>query len=143
MKRPFVVLLCVVSVSEVWAQDSGLLLTVTVEDAHPNLGQVIVSLFDSENFLQTPTAQQTGMVNDEGRCTVVFHGLVSGEYAVSAIYDEDMDGELDTGLFRIPKERIGFSNNARGRFGPASYEDAKIVLSATDLVITINLVSAD
>lgn len=142
MKKPYAILLCLLAMGEVWAQDGTPSLTVTVEDARPNIGQVIISLFTSENYMQTPTAQQTSTVDDEGRCTVVFQRLAPGEYAVSVIYDEDMDGELDTGLFRIPTEKIGFSNNATSRFGPASYEDAKILLPSSGSSITINLVGA-
>ena len=136
------ILLCLLVLGGVRAQDATLSLTVTVEDAQPNIGQIIISLFGSENYMQTPTAQQTGSVDDDGRCTLVFQGLTAGEYAVSVVYDEDMDGELDTGLFRIPTERIGFSNNAKSRFGPASYEDARFLLSSTNTAITINLVGA-
>lgn len=142
MKRRLPILLCLLALGGARAQDATLSLTVTVEDAQPNIGQIIISLFDSENYMQTPTAQQTGTVDDHGRCTLVFQGLTTGEYAVSVIYDEDMDGELDTGLFRIPTEKIGFSNNAKSRFGPASYEDARFLLSSTNTAITINLVGA-
>jgi len=142
MKKRLPILLCLLTLGVVQAQEATLSLTVTVEDAQPNIGQILISLFDSENYMQAPTAQQTGTVDDDGRCAFVFQGLAAGEYAVSVIYDEDMDGELDTGLFRIPTEKIGFSNNAKGRFGPASYEDAKFPLSSTNTAITINLVGA-
>ena len=142
MKKRLPILLCLLTLGVVQAQEATLSLTVTVEDAQPNIGQILISLFDSENYMQAPTAQQMGTVDDDGRCAFVFQGLAAGEYAVSVIYDEDMDGELDTGLFRIPTEKIGFSNNAKGRFGPASYEDAKFPLSSTNTAITINLVGA-
>ena len=142
MKEHLPILLCLLALGGVRAHDATLSLTVTVEDAQPNVGQIIISLFGPENYMQTPIAQQTGTVDDDGRCAFVFQGLTTGEYAVSAIYDEDMDGELDTGFFRIPTEKIGFSNNATGRFGPASYEDARFLLSSTNTAITINLVGA-
>ena len=100
------------------------------------------SLFSAENYLQDPTAEEIAQVDETGRAILVFRGLTPGEYAVSVIYDEDMNGELDTGLFRIPTEKIGFSNNASSRFGPASFEDAKFFLSSTNTAITINLASA-
>jgi uncharacterized protein (DUF2141 family) len=34
----------------------------------------------------------------------------------------------------IPKERYGFSNNARGRFGPASYEDCKFNVKGNNVI---------
>jgi len=62
-----------------------------------------------------------------------------GEYSVAVIYDENGNGELDTGLFGIPKEKIAFSNNAKGRFGPAKWEAARFVLKDSDLSMEITL----
>ena len=36
--------------------------------------------------------------------------------------------KLDTNFFGIPKEQFGFSNNAKGRFGPPSFESASFEL---------------
>ena len=141
-KKRLAVVLCLLVSCGSQAQDATSSLTVTVEDAEPNVGQIIVSLFRSENYMQTPTAQQMAQVDGDGRIAVVFRNLTAGEYAVSVIYDEDMDGELDTGFMRIPTEQIGFSNNAKGRFGPASYEDAKFLVSSPNSAITIQLVGA-
>lgn len=142
MKTRLAIVVCLLVSCGSHAQDATLSLTVTVEDAEPSVGQIIVSLFRSENYMQTPTAQQTAEVDADGRSAVVFRDLTAGEYAVSVIYDEDMDGELDTGFLRIPTEKIGFSNNAKSRFGPASYEDAKFLVSSSNSAITIQLVGA-
>ena len=142
MRKYLLILLCLLASFGVRAQDATLSLTVSVEDAEPNVGRIIISLFDSENYLQAPTLQRTGPVDENGRCVFVFMGLTAGEYAVTAVYDEDMDGELDTGLFRIPTEKIGYSNNAKGRMGPASYEDSRFLLTPTTTTITINLAGA-
>ena len=142
MKKYSLIVLYLFAPFEVQSQDATLSLTVTVENAEPNIGQIIVSLFNSENYMQTPTLQQSGPVDERGRSVFVFKGLTKGEYAATAVYDEDMDGELDTGLFRIPTEKIGYSNNARGRMGPASYEDARFLLSPASTAITINLADA-
>jgi uncharacterized protein (DUF2141 family) len=54
--------------------------------------------------------------------------LKSGVYAISVVYDRDGNGELNTGLMGIPTELVGFSNNARGLFGPPSFNKAKVKL---------------
>lgn len=56
--------------------------------------------------------------------------MPAGTYAVSVIYDEDGNGELNTGLLGIPTEPVGFSNNAAGLFGPPDFAEAAIVLTA-------------
>lgn len=45
-----------------------------------------------------------------------------GEYAVAVFEDQNRDGKLNRDLFGIPKEPYGFSNNARGSFGPPKLE---------------------
>ena len=142
MKAYCTALIFCIASAGAWAQSEPLSLVVTVEEAESNVGQVIVSLFTAENYLQDPTAEEVARVDEAGRAILVFPGLPPGEYAASVIYDEDMDGELDTGLFRIPTEKIGFSNNATSRFGPAPFEDAKFFLSSMNTAITINLASA-
>lgn len=44
-----------------------------------------------------------------------------GEYALSAIHDNNLNGKLDTGFMRIPKKPYGSSNNAKASFGPANF----------------------
>ena len=56
--------------------------------------------------------------------TVEFATLPAGDYAIRFYHDVDGDGELDTNLMGIPSEPFGFSNNARGNFGPASWADS-------------------
>tara|TARA_R110002124_G_scaffold2938_5_gene20200 strand:+ start:4507 stop:4971 length:465 start_codon:yes stop_codon:yes gene_type:complete len=63
--------------------------------------------------------------------------LPMGEYALSAFYDRDGDGELDTNFIGIPKEPTGLSNNAVGKFGPPSYSDAVFVLGAEPIIQSI------
>lgn len=56
-------------------------------------------------------------------------GLPPGRYAVAAYHDADGDGGLDRSPLGVPVEAYGFSNNARGRFGPPSFDDAAVELA--------------
>lgn len=71
--------------------------------------------------------------------TVVFDDVPFGRYAVKVHHDEDVDGELDTNFVGFPKEPFGFSNDAMGRFGPPSFEQAGFDLLAPELRIEIHL----
>lgn len=57
---------------------------------------------------------------------VRFDDVPEGQFAIKAFHDEDVDGRLSCGLMGMPKERYGFSNNARGLFGPPSFKDAAV-----------------
>lgn len=75
----------------------------------------------------------------EGKCVVTFEDLDEGSYAIRYFHDENSNQELDTNFLGIPKEGIGFSNDAYGRFGPKDFEEwlfevkgsTKIILTTT------------
>jgi uncharacterized protein (DUF2141 family) len=54
---------------------------------------------------------------------VRFDPVPNGEYAVRFYQDENGNSELDLGLFGIPKEGVGCSNDARGFMSAPSLED--------------------
>lgn len=69
----------------------------------------------------------------------VFKDIPNGIYAISLFQDEDENGELNTNWIGMPKELFGFSNDAKGRMGPPSFEDASFIVKE-DMEIIINLV---
>ncbi len=129
-RTPFLALLILAGgINAARAQDT-LTLTVVVTGATAETGQAMSSLFSSEEtYMAVPAQQRIVPIDSLGQATWTFEDLKPGWYAVAAIYDEDMDGELDTGLFGIPKELIGMSNNAKGRFGPAKWEKTRFELT--------------
>ncbi|MFV2090161.1 MAG: DUF2141 domain-containing protein [Pseudomonadales bacterium] len=74
---------------------------------------------------------------EEGVSRIVIDDLPFGEYAVSAYHDRNSNEKLDTGLFRIPKEPLGTSNDAKIRFGPPRYTDAKFLFNEAAMTIII------
>jgi uncharacterized protein (DUF2141 family) len=46
-----------------------------------------------------------------------------GKYAIACFHDANSDGKLNTNLMKVPVEDYGFSNDARGTFGPPSVAD--------------------
>ena len=64
--------------------------------------------------------------------------LPDGTYAVGVFHDVDGDEALSKNFLGIPTEPFGFSNNVRGRFGPPSFKDASISITA-DMAIIIAL----
>ncbi len=62
-----------------------------------------------------------------------------GVHAVSVWHDVDGDGKLPTGIFSIPKEPIGVSNNVRPKFSPPKFDDSKFELKAPTMKLSIEL----
>lgn len=52
-------------------------------------------------------------------------GLQPGDYAVSAIHDENDNRKLDKSFIGLPTEGVAFSNNARIAFGPPKFEKVR------------------
>ena len=65
-----------------------------------------------------------------GEASWRFEGVPYGSYALRIFHDANANDKIDTNFVGIPKEAFAFSNNAMGRFGPASWEDARFEVDA-------------
>ena len=65
--------------------------------------------------------------------------MPQGNYAIAVYHDKNKNGKIDTNLLGIPKEDYGFSNDARGKFGPASWNDAVFKVSEPKHVAEITI----
>ena len=68
-----------------------------------------------------------------------FRGLNIGRHAVAVYHDEDGNDAFNQGIFGIPLERYGFSNNATVFLGPPSFDAAAFDVRAEGGTITIRL----
>ncbi len=71
--------------------------------------------------------------------TVRIAGIPPGTYAVQAFHDENDNLVVDRNFMGMPKEGIGFSNDAPFRFGPPRFRDAAIALGPDGGQVTIQL----
>jgi len=120
------------------AQQSNSTLTIEFDGIKKAKGtKVYVALYHSEDsFLKKPIKGTISEVK-EGKAKSTFTDLEPGIYAVSAFYDKNANGKMDTNFLGIPKEPTAMSNNAKARFGPPKYNDAKFELKE-DKTITIS-----
>jgi uncharacterized protein (DUF2141 family) len=101
-------------------------LQVEVVNIKNNSGSIRVGLFDNEkDFLKKAVLGESVLANGE-KVNVVIENIPAGEYAISVIHDENDNEELDVNFLGIPKEGFGFGNDAKGSFGPPSFEKAKV-----------------
>jgi uncharacterized protein (DUF2141 family) len=101
-------------------------------------GKVNVAVCDRERFLKQ-CAWSASAPAQAGGTTVVVKGVPAGTWAVLAWQDENGNNELDRNLIGIPKEPYGFSRDARGKFGPPSFEDAAIEVGAGSATANLRL----
>lgn len=93
-------------------------------------GRIAVAVFEEgAAFPDAEAAKATRTVRVAGEVTrVVISDLPPGRYSVAVFHDADENGRLTLWPVGLPREAYGFSNNARGRFGPPSFEQAAFAL---------------
>ncbi len=106
------------------AQEAGL--TVTATSGKGDRGKVVAALFDAEAaYRATKDPVRTAEVAlTGGAARIAWSDLPPGRYAAVLYHDVNADGRLNTLPVGLPTEPYGFSNNVRGRFGPASWTAA-------------------
>jgi len=101
-------------------------------------GKVNVAVCDKARFLKQ-CAYSASVPAQAGETTVAVKDVPPGTWAVLAYQDENGNNELDRNLIGIPKEAYGFSRDARGKFGPPSFEDAAIEVGETPATASVRL----
>ena len=114
-------------------------LTITVEGIAQTQGAIMLGLFDEDSYKGDGAVNGAVLAVESASVTVTFDDLAPGEYAVRLYHDLNEDGEMNTNPFGIPTEPYAFSNDARGRFGPASWDDAKFSVDADGTTHTITM----
>lgn len=116
-------------------------LTVKIYGVKNSNGKILIALYNSESsFMKESKAIQSAKVEVvEKKSQATFKSLKAGYYAISLFHDENDNEELDTNFLGIPKEDYGFSNNARGTFGPPTYSESKFYYNGKSKTITIQV----
>jgi uncharacterized protein (DUF2141 family) len=119
--------------------NSGVTLTVTLTGGKPGEGEFVVGLFDNQKtWLKDVVAEVRVPVDEDGGAVVSFEGLPAGTFAISTYQDCNGNGQLDRlVVFGPPREPYAFSNEARGMFGPAKFEDAAFEIGDEDQELAI------
>jgi uncharacterized protein (DUF2141 family) len=104
-------------------------LKITVNNFKNIKGKLQVCLTDKkEDFLKQCDYAKTVAVRNN-TISLKIANIKTGVYSVSLFHDENNNGVLDTkGLFGIPSEPYGFSNNPRTTFGPPSFENCTFLI---------------
>jgi uncharacterized protein (DUF2141 family) len=116
-------------------------LTIVVTGFENDDGEVLIAVSNSRENYESDDSAFVGVKVKikNGKAEHIVEDLPFGEYAIKLYHDENMDGELNSNFLGIPTEDYGFSNNARGTFGPADYDDAKFSFDCTKLTIEITV----
>ncbi len=121
MRRILAVLILLAAIP---AQAEPGVVLVTISGVRSNAGHVLVAICDRATFLE-PSCRHVGReAAKPGAVTVRITGVPPGIYAAQAFHDENDNGKIDRNFIGLPQEGLGFSNDAKMRFGPPSFDDA-------------------
>lgn len=110
-------------------------LKVNVTGFENNKGKLYFQILNSKE----KTIKQSAESIENKQVTIEIKDLAAGRYTVKVFQDENNNGKLDTGMFGIPKEPWGLSNNVKATFGPPKFEDMLFDLKANkEISITLH-----
>lgn len=116
-------------------------LTLTLTGIANPSGTISVGVFlGQESYDAGAAVTGANVTVDAAEEVVIISGLEPGEYGLKLFHDVNGNGKMDTNPFGMPVEPFAFSNNAKGRFGPAAWDAARFSVSAEGAThsITIN-----
>lgn len=103
-------------------------------------GQVSVAVFKTgADWKARARPAWTGSRPVQGEQLRLELNLPPGAYGVMAYQDRNSNGRLDTLPIGVPTEPYGFSNNARGTFGPPAWSAARFTLPPQGAIQSVRL----
>lgn len=117
-------------------------IVVEIVGLRSNRGDVEITLFNQKAGFPTDSLKALRQIRlkiEKNRCLESMSNLPYGTYAIAGYHDENSDGRLNFNLFHIPREGVCASNDARGHFGPPSFDDAKFLLKSSSMSIKMNM----
>jgi uncharacterized protein (DUF2141 family) len=114
-------------------------LTVVIKNIRDDKGNIGAALYNSDETFMKTVWQGRHTKARIGEVQLVFEKVPAGTYAISVLHDANENNKMDSNMVGMPQEGFGFSNDAKGMFGPPSFEKAKFLCNGKDQTISITL----
>lgn len=120
---------------------SAATLSVEIVGVAGDAGDVHVALYnDPDGFPKSRgMLVETEVPIKDGIARATFSDLSPGAYAIAVYHDENSNNKFDQGLFGIPLEDFGFSNDATVFLSAPSFEDAAFDVPVNGTQIRIHM----
>ena len=112
---------------------------VEVSGVRNDHGQILVALCTKADFLRPHCAWRGHAAASPGTVTVTITSVPEGTYAAQAFHDENGNGRLDRSILGLPKEAMGFSNDAPLHMGPPRFDAAAFDVSGAVTRVAFSL----
>ena len=137
MRLAFAVLMMVLSAAPALAAT----LTIKVDNVEPKGGTLRVSLYDASTWSKAeddPLAS-ANVPAVAPETVVTLSDVKPGVYGVKTYQDANNNGKFDQGFLGLPKERYGFSRDAKPFLSEPGFDRAKFTVTDGANEITIHL----
>jgi len=115
-------------------------LKVQISGIKPIKGNLYYALYNkAEGF---PMSSHSAIVNKfvpiaNSLLEIEIGKVPAGTYALSFYHDANNNQKMDCNFLGIPKEGYGFSNNAKGKFGPPKFSEAAFTFTGTEKPVMV------
>ncbi|CAI9430136.1 putative protein conserved in bacteria [Candidatus Ornithobacterium hominis] len=110
-------------------------LSVEIKNIKSKKGKVLIALFNSEKGFPHENEFMTVQLEpEENIIQHRFKNVPKGIYAVAVLHDENNNGKMDIGMLG-PKEKYGFSNDARSLISAPTFKKASFKHSGNQKII--------
>ena len=122
---PWAAALTGILLSGLWQPGHAETLSLRIDNLPNASGTLMIQVLANEAQFkdETPAAAQLMLPAKAGSVRVSTDALPAGNYSIRVMHDVDGNGKLNTNMVGMPREPWGFSNNARGSFGPPKWQD--------------------
>ena len=109
--------------------------TVTLTGVQARGGQLLVTLQSQDQFMRPGGFSARVEAPAAGPVTLTFEGVPAGDYALSALHDENGDYQMQSSAIGIPLEGWAMSNGDR-LMGAPTFDVVRVSIPAEGAAIT-------
>ena len=119
-----------------WSELSSGEIKILVSNIEEKRGTIHYGVYNNPKLFPDERGKILGGFEDVSRVIkdgLLIDDLEESDYAVAIFHDKNSNNKFDT-FFSIPKEKFGFSKNARVFLGPPQFEDASFFVGQNSTV---------
>ena len=134
MKINFLVIICFSKFF--WFELSAGEIRILVSNIEEKKGTIHYGVYNNPKLFPDESGKILGGFEEVSKVIedgLLIDDLEESNYAIAIFHDKNSNDKFDT-FFSIPKEKFGFSNNARVFLGPPKFEDASIFVGQNSIV---------
>ena len=138
--RKFILLFCLMA-GQIFADESGVDLTITVPNIKEMKGVIRIGVFkNEEDYKQKNNQIRKGTYPAVDKTlTVTYQNVPPGDYAIILFHDLNENDRNDSNAIGIPQEPFGLSNNIKPGIGLPAFSRTKFSVLDKNVSVTVEL----